>query len=292
MKHRTLGKAGLSVSAIGLSLTHTSRGGLPFQDKRGMSALIHRAVEMGENFFDTSELYDMHGDERLAGEALEPFRDEVVIAAKFDWRIGARCGRDGGLSAMRRSLEDSLRRLRTDRIDLYYQDGVDPDVPIEDVAQTVSELKKEGKVLHWGLSHAGVCDIRRAHAICPVTAVRGEYSLWVRRPESDLLPALEETGIGFVSSNPIGMGFLADSPEDTRLSESSNPARNHMDELRAFAAAREITPSQVALAWLLCQKPWIVPVPGTKKEEHLQEYMSAAYVELSAADMIELNAML
>lgn len=264
---------------------------------------------MGENFFDTSEAYGVYQNEELVGEALEPFRDQVVIATKFGWNIkdGKVLGLDSSPAAIRKAVDGSLKRLRTDYIDLYYQHRVDTNVPIEEVAETMKELKKEGKILHWGLSEASVDTIRRAHAVFPVAAVQNEYSMWYRKPEQDLLPVLEELGIGLVAFSPLGKGFLTGTVTKgvvfaendirrsiPRFNDSKNFTANQKlaEELSAFAKERELTPAQIALSWLLYQKPWIVPIPGTKKAGRLQENMSAAYVELTETDRSKLNELL
>lgn len=309
MKHRKLGQLGLEVSAIGLGCMGMSQSYPPFPEKREMVELVRKAVDMGETFFDTSELYGMYTNEELVGEALEPYRQHVVIATKFGWDIqnGKVCGLDSRPMAIRKAVEGSLKRLRTDYIDLYYQHRVDPNVPIEEVAETMKELAREGKVLHWGLSEAGVQTIRRAHEVFPVTAVQSEYSMWYRNPEQDVLPVLEELGIGFVPFSPLGKGFLTGTVtkdavfavDDVRRSiprfnDPKNLAANQAiaEAVKAFAAARELSPAQLALAWLLAQKPWIVPIPGTKKLDRLQENLSAAYVELSADDSSKLTKIL
>jgi len=309
MKHRKLGQLGLEVSAIGLGCMGMSQSYPPFPEKREMVELVRKAVDMGETFFDTSELYGMYTNEELVGEALEPYRKRVVIATKFGWDIqnGKVCGLDSRPMAIRKAVEGSLKRLRTDYIDLYYQHRVDPNVPIEEVAETMKELAREGKVLHWGLSEAGVQTIRRVHEVFPVTAVQSEYSMWYRNPEQDVLPVLEELGIGFVPFSPLGKGFLTGTVtkdavfavDDVRRSiprfnDPENLAANQAiaEAVKAFAAARELSPAQLALAWLLAQKPWIVPIPGTKKLDRLQENLSAAYVELSADDSSKLTKIL
>lgn len=309
MKKRILGKSGLAVSAIGLGCMGLSQSYPPFPDRNESIVLIRRAIEMGENFFDTSELYAVYQNEELVGEALEPFRDQVVIATKFGWNIqgGKVLGLDSSPAAIRKAVDGSLKRLRTDHIDLYYQHRVDPKVPIEEVAETMKELKKEGKILHWGLSEASVETIRRAHAVFPVTAVQNEYSMWYRQPEQELLPVLEELGIGLVAFSPLGKGFLTGAvTKDAVFAENdirhSIPRFNDPDNLAAnqklaqalsdFSKERELAPAQIALSWLLYQKSWIVPIPGTKKADRLQENMSAAYVELTETDRNKLNEML
>ena len=309
MKYRTLGSSGLTVYPVGLGCMGLSQSYPPFPDRREAVAFLRRAVEMGETFFDTSELYGIYANEDLVGEALEPVRDQVVLATKFGWDIReGRCvGLDSRPETIRRAVEDSLRRLRTDHIDLYYQHRVDPKVPIELVAETMQELIREGKVLHWGLSEPGVETLRRAHRVCPVAAVQSEYSLWFRQPERELLPALEELGIGFVPFSPLGKGFLTGTvaKDQTfgagdirstipRFNDRDNLERNQAlaEAVKAFAHSRCLSPAQVSLAWLLRQKPWIVPIPGTKTEGRLRENMSAAYVELSEADWREFDRLL
>ena len=309
MKYRTLGSSGLTVYPVGLGCMGLSQSYPPFPDRREAVAFLRRAVEMGETFFDTSELYGIYANEDLVGEARGPFRDKVGLAPRFGWAIReGRCvGLDSRPEAIRRAVEGSLRRLRTDHIDLYYQHRVDPKVPIELVAETMQELIQEGKVLHWGLSEPGVETLRRAHRVCPVAAVQSEYSLWFRQPERELLPALEELGIGFVPFSPLGKGFLTGTvaKDQTfgagdirstipRFNDRDNLERNQAlaEAVRVFARSRWLSPAQVSLAWLLRQKPWIVPIPGTKTEGRLRENMSAAYVELSEADWREFDRLL
>ena len=309
MKYRTLGSSGLTVYPVGLGCMGLSQSYPPFPDRREAVAFLRRAVEMGETFFDTSELYGIYANEDLVGEALEPVRDQVVLATKFGWDIReGRCvGLDSRPETIRRAVEGSLQRLRTDHIDLYYQHRVDPKVPIELVAETMQELIREGKVLHWGLSEPGVETLRRAHRVCPVAAVQSEYSLWFRQPERELLPVLEELGIGFVPFSPLGKGFLTGTvaKDQTfgagdirstipRFNDRDNLERNQAlaEAVKAFAHSRCLSPAQVSLAWLLRQKPWIVPIPGTKTEGRLRENMSAAYVELSEADWREFDRLL
>lgn len=297
MKRRTLGNSGLQVFPVGLGCMGLSQSYPPFPDKKDSIAFLRRAVEMGENFFDTSELYGMYANEELVGEALEPVREQVVIATKFGWNIqdGKCLGLDSRPETIRRAVEGSLKRLRTDHIDLYYQHRVDPQVPIEEVAGTMKELVQEGKILHWGLSEPGIQTIRRAHKVFPVTAVQSEYSMWYREPEKELLPVLEELGIGFVPFSPLGKGFLTGTvtKQQTfaendirhsipRFNDPENMEKNQSlaVRLKKFASEHCLSPAQIALAWLLRQKPWIVPIPGTKTAERLQENMSAAYVEL------------
>lgn len=308
MIQRTLGKD-LQVFAVGLGCMGLSQSYPPFPEKAEGIRFLRRAAEMGQNFFDTSEAYAAGSNEELVGEALAPVRDQVKIATKFGWRYqdGAIVGLDSRPATIRTAVENSLRRLRTDRIDLYYQHRVDPTVPIEEVAGTVAELIREGKVLHFGLSEASVNTVRRAHAVCPVTAVQSEYSMWYRIPEDGMLDLCEELGIGFVPFSPLGKGFLTGSvgkhavfaANDIRHSIPRFVDRENMehnqalaDSVRVFAGQRQLSPAQVALAWLLHQKPFIVPIPGTKTESRLQENMSAAYVALTEADFAALDRIL
>ena len=309
MKKRTLGNSRLEVSSIGLGCMGMSQSYPPFPEKNEMVDFIHKAVGMGEAFFDTSELYGVYTNEELVGEALEPYRKDIVIGTKFGWNIqnGKVCGLDSRPETIHKAVDGSLKRLRTDYIDLYYQHRVDPNVPIEEVAGTMKELAEAGKILHWGLSEAGVQTIKRAHTVFPVTAVQSEYSMWYRNPEQDLLPVLEELGIGLVPFSPLGKGFLTGTvPKDATFADNdvrrSIPRFNSTENLSAnqslaeavkvFAAERELSPAQVALAWLLAQKQWIVPIPGTKKFNRLQENLSAAYVELSVDDLSKLTKIL
>jgi aryl-alcohol dehydrogenase-like predicted oxidoreductase len=274
-------------------------------DRPSGIALIREAVDRGVTFFDTAEVYGPYINEELVGEALAPVRDRVVIATKFGFSIedGKQTGIDSRPSHIREVAEASLRRLQTDSIDLFYQHRVDPDVPIEDVAGTVKDLIREGKVRHFGLSEAGVATIRRAHAVCPVAALQSEYSLWWREPERDVLPALEELGIGFVPFSPLGRGFLTGTldasvpldPSDFRnqlprfTAENRQANQGFVEWLRAFAAKREATPAQVALAWLLAQKPWIVPIPATTRRHRLEENLGAATLALTSSDLHEID---
>lgn len=309
MKSRTLGKSGLNVFPVGLGCMGLSQSYPPFPDKKEAISFLQEAVEMGENFFDTSELYGIYANEELVGKALKPYRDRVVIATKFGWNIqdGACRGLDSRPETIRRAVEGSLKRLHTDHIDLYYQHRVDPQVPIEEVAGVVQKLMEEGKVLAWGLSEAGIQTIRRAHTIQPLAAVQSEYSMWYREPEKELIPVLEELGIGFVPFSPLGKGFLTGTiKKDAIFAENdvrhSIPRFNDQENLTAnqelaeavkqFSAERELAPAQIALAWLLHQKDWIVPIPGTKTVSRLQENMSAAYVELKAEDWDTLDGIL
>jgi aryl-alcohol dehydrogenase-like predicted oxidoreductase len=310
MQKRKLGKSGLEVSAIGLGCMGMSFSYGPPKDKPEMISLIRSAVELGVTFFDTAEVYGPFTNEELVGEALAPFRQQVVIATKFGFDLSGGENRPGaaGLNSqpghIRQVVEASLRRLRTDVIDLFYQHRVDPKVPIEDVAGTVKELIQQGKVRHFGLSEAGVQTIRRAHAVLPVAALQSEYSLWWREPEAEVLPVLEELGIGFVPFSPLGKGFLTGAiNENTQFSRDDfrNKVPRFSEENRKanqalvavigkFAVHKQITPAQVALAWLLARKPWIVPIPGTTKLHRLQENCGAASVELSPEDLRELES--
>jgi aryl-alcohol dehydrogenase-like predicted oxidoreductase len=304
MKTRELGSSGLEVSAVGLGCMGLSFGYGPATDRREGVRLIRAAVERGVTFFDTAEAYGPFTNEELVGEALEPFRDRVVIATKFGFKEGVpQNGLDSRPERIRAVAEASLKRLRTDRIDLFYQHRVDPDVPIEDVAGTVKDLIREGKVKHFGMSEAGVKTIRRASAVQPVTALQSEYSLWWREPEIDALPTLEELGIGFVPFSPLGRGFLTGTINETTtfdgtdfrnlLPRFSTEARKANQEFVALvgriAMEREVTPAQIALAWLLGQKPWIVPIPGTTKLHRLEENIGSADVELSNDDLREIE---
>jgi aryl-alcohol dehydrogenase-like predicted oxidoreductase len=301
MQKRTLGKGGLEVSALGFGCMGLSYGYGPAVNRQDGIAVIRAAFDGGVTFFDTAEVYGPYANEDLVGEALEPVRDEVVVATKFGFSIenGTQAGLDSRPSHIREVVEASLKRLRTDRIDLLYQHRVDPGVPIEDVAGTVRELMQEGKVLHFGLSEAGAQTIRRAHAVQPVTALQSEYSLWWREPESEILPTLHELGIGFVPFSPLGKGFLTGRIDDKtrfdpndfrnsvpRFSEENRKANLAVvDWLQGFAARTQATPAQVALAWLLAQQPWIVPIPGTTKRHRLDENLAAARLELSPEDL-------
>ncbi len=299
MKTRILGTSGLEVSALGLGCMGLSFGlGRPVERKDGI-ALLRGAVERGVTFFDTAEVYAVGANEDLVGEALEPFRDRVVIATKFGFRGGVTTGGlDSRPENIRAVAEASLKRLRTDVIDLFYQHRVDPTVPIEDVAGAVGDLIAQGKVKHFGLSEAGAATIRRAHAVQPVTALQSEYSLWWREPEQDILPTLEELGIGFVPFSPLGKGFLtgtitADTEFDAsdfrntvpRFTAEARRANAELVEaITAIAASKGGTPAQIALAWLLAQKPWIVPIPGTTKLHRLDENLGGAEIELTVAE--------
>lgn len=309
MQKRTLGKSGLEVSALGLGCMRMSFGDVPVGDRQEMIALIRKAVELGVTFFDTAEVYGPFTNEELVGEALEPFKGEVVIATKFGFKHdlekgpGPTVGLDSRPEQIRRVAEASLKRLRVEAIDLFYQHRVDPNVPIEDVAGAVGDLIRAGKVKHFGLSEASAQTIRRAHAVQPVTAVQSEYSLWWRAPEEAVLPTCEELGIGFVPYSPLGKGFLTGKiDENTTFDPSDLRSRIPrfapevrkvnlalVDLIRAVGERKGATPAQIALAWLLAQKPWIVPIPGARKLERLQENLGAVNVELSPADMQEIN---
>jgi aryl-alcohol dehydrogenase-like predicted oxidoreductase len=305
MHARTLGQ-GLQVSAIGLGAMGMSMSYGPNPGSReDMIGVLRGAVDLGVTFFDTAEVYGPYVNEELVGEALQPVRDQVVIATKFGWDIvdGKMVGLDSRPEQIRRVAEASLRRLRVEAIDLFYQHRVDPDVPIEDVAGTVGELVAEGKVRHFGLSEAGPATIRRAHAVNPVTAVQSEYSLWTRDPEPEVLPTCAELGIGFVPFSPLGKGFLTGTvstdtefaPDDFRRRvprfEAANLAANQtlVDRVRQLAEGRGATPGAVALAWLLAQRPWIVPIPGTRRLSRVQENAGATAVALSADERAELD---
>jgi len=305
MQKRRLGKSNLEVSALGLGCMGMSFGYGPAADTQEMVSLIRSAVERGVTFFDTAEVYGPFTNEELVGEALAPVRDQVVIATKFGLKFegGKQSGLDSRPAHIREVADASLRRLKTDRIDLLYQHRVDPDVPIEDVAGTVKDLIREGKVKHFGLSEAGVQTIRRAHAVQPVTALQSEYSLWWREPESEVLPTLEELGIGFVPFSPLGKGFLTGKIDENTTFDSSdfrnivprftpeNRKANlaFVDWLTAFAEKKKATPAQIALAWLLAQKPWIVPIPGTTKRHRLEENIAAAAIELTVDELREID---
>jgi len=306
MQKRKLGKGNLEVSAIGLGCMGLSFGYGPAVDKQQGISLIRAAVEHGVTFFDTAEVYGPFTNEELVGEALAPFRDQVVIATKFGFKIenGKQAGLDSRPEHIKEVADASLKRLKTDRIDLLYQHRVDPNVPIEDVADAVKDLIHQGKVKHFGLSEAGVKTIRRAHAIQPVAALQSEYSLWWREPEAEVLPTLEELGIGFVPFSPLGKGFLTGKiSQDTqfdktdfrnvvpRFTPENRKANQAMvDLIGRFAQQKKATPAQVALAWLLAQKPWIVPIPGTTKLHRLEENIGAAAVELKPDDLQQLES--
>jgi aryl-alcohol dehydrogenase-like predicted oxidoreductase len=305
MQKRKLGKSGLEVSALGLGCMGMSIAyGLP-PDKKEMIALIGQAVERGVTFFDTAEIYGPYTNEELVGEALAPFRGKVAIATKFGIKMeNGQQVQDSRPEGIRQSLEGSLKRLKVDVIDLYYQHRVDPNVPIEDVAGTVKDLIREGKVKHFGLSEPGVGTIRRAHAVQPVTAIQCEYSLWWRRPEAELLPTLEELGIGLVPFSPLGKGFLTGKIDEKtefvktdfrnivpRFAPEARKANQALvDLLKKIAERKKATSAQIALAWLLAQKPWIVPIPGTTKLSRLEENIGAAAVDLTSDDLREIES--
>jgi aryl-alcohol dehydrogenase-like predicted oxidoreductase len=305
MKTRQLGRSGLTVSALGLGCMGLSYGYGPATDTADAIKLIRAGFDRGITLFDTAEAYGPFVNESVVGEALEPMRDQVVIATKFGFRDGdVGKGLDSRPQRIRQVAEEALKRLRTDRIDLFYQHRVDPQVPMEDVAGTVRDLIREGKVKHFGLSEAGVDSIRRAHAVQPVTALQSEYSLWWREPEKEILPLLEELGIGFVPFSPLGKGYLTGAI-DGQTSFGATDFRNTVprfapqarqanralvDVLADIAARKQVTPAQLALAWLLAQKPWIVPIPGTTKQHRLEENTAAASVQLSPDDLTEIEA--
>lgn len=308
MQKRRLGKSDLEVSAIGLGCMGMSFGYGPPADQRQMISLIRTAVERGVTFFDTAEVYGPYTNEALVGEALAPVRDKVVIATKFGFDLDPKSGAQRGLSSrpehIKEVAEASLKRLRTDVIDLFYQHRVDPNVPIEEVAGAVKELIQQGKVRHFGLSEAGAQTIRRAHAVQPVAALQSEYSLWWRQPEEEILPTLEELGIGFVPFSPLGKGFLTGAiSEDTKFDskdfrnivprftpEARKANQALVERLGAIAAQKQATPAQIAIAWLLSQKPWIVPIPGTTKLHRLEENIGAARVELTPEELRDISS--
>ncbi len=309
MQKRRLGKSNLEVSALGLGCMGMSFAYGPPPDKKEMIALIRKAVEGGLTFFDTAEAYGPFRNEELVGEALAPFRGQVVIATKFGFKFGPggqQTGQDSRPEHIRQVADASLKRLKIDSIDLFYQHRVDTNVPIEDVAGTVKDLIREGKVKHFGLSEAGVNTIRRAHAVQPVTALQSEYSLWWRRPEEEVIPTLEELGIGFVPFSPLGKGFLTGKIDEKTTFDKSDfrnivprfTAENRkvnqaiVDLLARIAARKKGTPAQIALAWLLAQKPWIVPIPGTTKLNRLRENTGAAELTLTSEDLSEIHAAL
>ena len=309
MQKRTLGRSNLEVSALGLGCMGMSHGYGPPADRREMISLVRSAVDHGVTFFDTAEVYGPFANEELVGEALAPVRDQVVIATKFGFKIDVSRGQNfmAGLDSrpehIKQVAEASLARLKTDAIDLFYQHRVDPNVPIEDVAGAVKDLIQAGKVRHFGLSEAGAQTIRRAHAVQPVAALQSEYSLWWREPERDVLPTLEELGIGFVPFSPLGKGFLTGKIDDTTSFDSTdfrnvvprftpeNRKANlaFVDWLTKLAERKQATPAQIALAWLLAQKPWIVPIPGTTKRHRLEENLGAAAIELGADDLSDID---
>lgn len=311
MEKRYLGKDRLEVSAIGLGCMGFTQSYPPYPDKATCIDVIHKAVDLGVTFFDTAQVYTMGTNEELVGEALKPYRDQVVIATKFGYNLENpvmdKDNRPTGLSSkpevIRRSLECSLRRLQTDHIDLFYQHRVDPDTPIEEVAQCLSDLIKEGKVLHWGLSEAAASTVRRANAVCPFTAVQSEYSMWYRNPEQELLPTLEELGIGFVPFSPLGKAMLAGRfnastkfPADdfrSHIPRFQGENFQHNVALAAYveelASKKKTTPARIALAWLLAQKPWIVPIPGTKHINRIEDNIGAVDVHLSDTELAEIR---
>jgi aryl-alcohol dehydrogenase-like predicted oxidoreductase len=305
MQTRKLGKSGLEVSAIGLGCMGMNFGYGPAADKKEMITLMHKAVELGVTFFDTAEIYGPFTNEELVGEALELFKGKVVIATKFGFNFldGKMNGVNSRPENIRKVAEASLKRLRVDVIDLFYQHRVDPAVPIEDVAGAVKELIKEGKVKHFGLSEAGANTIRRAHAVQPVTVLQSEYSLWTRQHEKEVIPTIEELGIGLVAYSPLGKGFLAGKIDEhtkfaegdirnilPRYTEDARKANQALiDLIGSVAANRNATPAQIALAWVLAQKPWIVPIPGTTKLHRLTENIGAASIDLSAEELKEIE---
>jgi aryl-alcohol dehydrogenase-like predicted oxidoreductase len=308
MQKRKLGNSNLEVSALGLGCMGLSFGYGPAVEKHQGISLIRAAVERGVTFFDTAEVYGPYTNEELVGEALAPFRKQVVIATKFGFKVDPTTGKQAGLDSrpahIKEVAEASLKRLRTDTIDLFYQHRVDPEVPIEDVAGAVKDLIQQGKVKHFGLSEAGVQTIRRAHAVQPVAALQSEYSLWFREPEEEVIPTLEELGIGFVPFSPLGKGFLTGKiDENTKFdstdfrnivprftAEARKANQTVVDLLGKLAEQKKATPAQIALAWLLAQKPWIVPIPGTTKLERLEENMGAVSVKLTPGDLREIDS--
>jgi len=309
METRTLGTSGLEVSALGMGCMGLSFGLGPATDKTKGIGVIRAAVERGITFFDTAEAYGPYTNEELVGEALAPFRNQAVIASKFGFKLenGAIMGTDSRPETIRAVAEASLKRLRTDVIDLFYQHRVDPNVPIEDVAGTVKELIAEGKVKHFGLSEAGANTIRRAHAVQPVAAVQNQYSIWTREPEAEVLPVCEELGIGFVPWGPLGTGFLSGTIDPNATFDSSTDLRANfprftpeamkanmpvVEMLRAIAKQKNATPVQIALAWLLAQKPWIVPIPGMDKVEYIDDNLKSVDLKLTPADLQEIDSQL
>ena len=312
MQKRTLGTSGLEVSAIGLGCMRMSFGDKPVGDHQEMVSFLHQAVDRGVTFFDTAEVYGPFTNELLVGEALEPFKGKVTIATKFGFKVDAdgqvrsAAGTDSRPERIRQVAEESLKRLRVDAIDLFYQHRPDPDVPIEDVAGAVNQLIEEGKVKHFGLSESDAPTIRRAHALQPVAALQSEYSLWWRNVEEDILPTCEELGIGFVPYSPLGRGYLTGKIDETTTFDSSdirskNPRftpeairanRTVIELLERIAGEKDATPAQIAIAWLLAQKPWIVPIPGSRKLERLDENLGAANLELTPADLADIKTAL
>ena len=311
MKKRALGKLGLRVSEIGLGCMGFTQSYPPYPDRAECIRTLRAAVEAGVDFFDTAEVYSAYKNEELVGEALEPFRDDIVIATKFGYDMQNihldKNNRPLGLSSrpenIRRAVEGSLRRLRTDRIDLYYQHRVDPNVPIEEVAATVGELIKEGKVCYWGLSEAASETVRRAHAVCPLSAVQSEYSMWYRRPEAELFPTLEELGVGFVAFSPLGKGILTGRfGPNSKFSDGDfrsaiprfqgDNLKNNMrivDYVKELAKSKNTAPARVALAWILAQRPWIAAIPGTKSIERIRENIGASDISFSEGEIEEIN---
>ena len=305
MQKRMLGKSGLEVSALGFGCMGISSGYGPAISREEGIAIIREAVDGGVTFFDTAEAYGPYTNEELVGEALAPVRDHVVIATKFGFKLedGKQVGVDSRPAHIREVADASLKRLKTDRIDLFYQHRVDPDVPIEDVAGTVKDLIGQGKVKHFGMSEAGVQTIRRAHAVQPVTALQSEYSMWWREPEREVLPTLEELGVGFVPFSPLGRGFLTGKIDENTTFDSTDfrsvvprfTAENRkanlafVDRLTRFAERKKATPAQSALAWLLAQKPWIVPIPGTTKRHRLEENLGAVAINLTPDELLEID---
>lgn len=308
MKKRILGKSGLEVSALGLGCMGMSFSYGPPADKSEMISLLRKAVERGITFFDTAEVYGPFTNEELVGEALSPFKNKVVIATKFGFKLDPDggpqwIGLDSTPANIKRVAEASLKRLKIDAIDLFYQHRVDPDVPIEDVAGAVKDLIKEGKVKHFGLSEAGVQTIRRAHAVQPVTALQSEYSLWWREPEAEILPVLEELGIGFVPFSPLGKGFLTGKIDENTAFDKTDfrntvprftPENRRANQsivnlINKIASVKNVTPAQIALAWLLAQKPWIVPIPGTTKQHRLDENIKAVEMDLSPDELSDME---
>ncbi len=308
MQKRKLGNSNLEVSALGLGCMRMTYGDAPIGDKQEMIAFLHTAVERGITFFDTAEVYGPFTNEELVGEALAPFRGKVVIATKFAFDIDPETGvNHGGLNSqpehIKQAVEGSLKRLKVEAIDLLYQHRVDPNVPIEDVAGAVKDLIQAGKVKHFGLSEAGAQTIRRAHAVQPVTALQSEYSLWWRRPEAEIIPTLEELGIGLVPYSPLGRGYLTGKVDENTTFDSSDirsrspqftpearkANRVVIDLLNTIAAQKKATPAQIALAWLLAQKPWIVPIPGSRKLERLDENIGSVAIELTPEDLREIK---
>jgi aryl-alcohol dehydrogenase-like predicted oxidoreductase len=308
MQKRKLGNSNLEVSAIGLGCMGMTFSYAPFPEKKDSIALLRAAVERGVTFFDTAEVYGPFNNEELVGEALEPFRGQVVIATKFGFKFDPSTGKQAGLDSrpehIKQVAEASLKRLRTDVIDLFYQHRVDTEVPIEDVAGAVKDLIQQGKVKHFGMSEAAPKTIRRAHAVQPVTALQSEYSLWYRTPETEIIPTLEELGIGFVPYSPLGKGFLTGKMDENTKFDSTDirsviprftpeariANQALVDLLGKIATQKKATPAQIALAWLLAQKPWVVPIPGTTKLHRLEENIGAAAVELSPGDLREIES--